>query len=178
MSESIELESRVPSKYTGKRFDQIVALLFPEYSRSRLTTWIKEGAILVDGKVLKPREKLYGGEKILIEAVLENMDVHEAEEMALDIVYEDDAVLVVNKPAGMVVHPGHGNYSGTLINALTFHFENLEKFFQERNVPRKKFHVPRTFSRNFFQFLRHHRHCVIVHLLWTILDVSLRLKIV
>ncbi len=121
MSENIELESRVPSEYTGKRFDQIVALLFPEYSRSRLTAWIKEGAILVDGKQLKPREKLYGGEKIMIEAVLEDMEAHEGEEMALDIVYEDDDIMVINKPAGLVVHPAVGHRKGTLLNGLLYH---------------------------------------------------------
>ena len=121
MSENIELESRVPSEYTGKRFDQIVALLFPEYSRSRLTAWIKEGAILVDGKQLKPREKLYGGEKIMIEAVLEDMEAHEGEEMPLDIVYEDDDIMVINKPAGLVVHPAVGHRKGTLLNGLLYH---------------------------------------------------------
>ncbi len=121
MSENIELESRVPSEYTGKRFDQIVALLFPEYSRSRLTAWIKDGAILVDGKQLKPREKLYGGEKIMIEAVLEDMESHEGEEMPLDIVYEDDDIMVINKPAGLVVHPAVGHRNGTLLNGLLYH---------------------------------------------------------
>ncbi|EPJ46208.1 MAG: pseudouridine synthase [Osedax symbiont Rs1] len=121
MSENIELESRVPSEYTGKRFDQIVALLFPEYSRSRLTAWIKDGAILVDGKQLKPREKLYGGEKIMIEAVLEDMESHEGEDMPLDIVYEDDDIMVINKPAGLVVHPAVGHRNGTLLNGLLYH---------------------------------------------------------
>jgi 23S rRNA pseudouridine1911/1915/1917 synthase len=118
MSEKIELEARVPSEYTGKRFDQVVALLFAEFSRSRLTLWIKEGAILVDGKELKPREKLYGGEKIVVNAMVEDMEVHEAEDIPLDIVYEDDDIMVVNKPAGLVVHPAVGNRTGTLLNGL------------------------------------------------------------
>jgi len=122
MSEKIELEARVPSEYTGKRFDQVVALLFSEYSRSRLTQWIKEGAILVDGKVLKPREKLYGGEKIVVDAMIEDMEVHEAEDIPLDIVYEDDDILVVNKPAGLVVHPAVGNRTGTLLNGLLHYY--------------------------------------------------------
>ncbi|MFT5708668.1 MAG: 23S rRNA pseudouridine1911/1915/1917 synthase [Oceanospirillaceae bacterium] len=122
MSENIELEHRVPSEYTGKRFDQILAILFPEYSRSRLTTWIKEGWVLVDGKQLKPREKLYGGEKIMIDAVLEDLEVHEGENIPIDIVYEDDDILVVNKPAGLVVHPAVGNRSGTLLNALLYYY--------------------------------------------------------
>lgn len=122
MSEHIELDSRVPSEYTGKRFDQILPLLFPDYSRSRLTAWIKEGAVLVDGKQLKPREKLYGGEVINIDVVIEDMEHHEAEDIPLDIVYEDEHILVVNKPAGLVVHPAVGNRTGTLLNALLFHF--------------------------------------------------------
>jgi len=122
MSERIELEARVPSDYTGKRFDQVVALLFSEYSRSRLTQWIKEGAILVDGKELKPREKLYGGEKIVVDAMIEDMEVHEAEDIPLDIVYEDDDILVVNKPAGLVVHPAVGNRTGTLLNGLLHYY--------------------------------------------------------
>ncbi len=122
MSENIELESRVPSEYTGKRFDQVVALLFPEYSRSRLTLWIKEGAILVDGKQLRPREKLYGGEKIRVDAIVEDNDVHEAEDIPIEIIYEDDDILVVNKPAGLVVHPAVGNRSGTLLNALLHYY--------------------------------------------------------
>lgn len=122
MSEKIELEARVPSEYTGKRFDQVVALLFAEFSRSRLTLWIKEGAILVDGKELKPREKLYGGEKIVVNAMVEDMEVHEAEDIPLDIVYEDDDIMVVNKPAGLVVHPAVGNRTGTLLNGLLHYY--------------------------------------------------------
>ncbi|EPJ54928.1 MAG: pseudouridine synthase [Osedax symbiont Rs2] len=122
MSEKIELESRVPSEYTGKRLDQVLALQFPEYSRSRLTAWIKDGAVLVDGKNVRPREKLYGGEKIQINAVIEDMEVHLAEDIAIEIIYEDDDILVVNKPAGLVVHPAVGNRTGTLLNALLHHF--------------------------------------------------------
>jgi 23S rRNA pseudouridine1911/1915/1917 synthase len=122
MSEHIELEGRVPSEYTGKRFDQILPLLFPDYSRSRLTAWIKEGAVLVDGKQEKPREKLYGGELITINVVIEDMENHEGEDIPLDIVYEDDHILIVNKPAGLVVHPAVGNRTGTLLNALLFHY--------------------------------------------------------
>lgn len=125
MSEHIELEGRVPSDYTGKRFDQILPLLFPDYSRSRLTSWIKEGAVLVDGKKLKPREKLYGGEVITIDVVIEDLENHEAEDIDIEVVYEDDHILVLNKPAGLVVHPAVGNRTGTLLNALLFHYPNI-----------------------------------------------------
>lgn len=122
MSEQIELEARVPSDLTGKRLDQVLAILFSEYSRSRLTAWVKDGAVFVDGKVVKPREKLYGGENIVIEAVIENLEEHKAEDMPLDIVYEDDDIMIVNKPAGLVVHPAVGHRSGTLLNGLLHHF--------------------------------------------------------
>ncbi len=125
MSEHIELEGRVPSEYTGKRFDQILPLLFSDYSRSRLTAWIKEGAVLVDGKQLKPREKLFGGEVISIDVVIEDLENHEPEDIDIEVVYEDDHILIVNKPAGLVVHPAVGNRTGTLLNALLFHYPNI-----------------------------------------------------
>ncbi|QEQ97996.1 23S rRNA pseudouridine(1911/1915/1917) synthase RluD [Neptunomonas concharum] len=125
MSEKIELEAIVPGEHTGKRLDQVVALLFSDFSRSRLQAWIKEGAITVDGKQVKPREKLYGGENIVIQATIEAMEGHEGEDIPLDIVYEDDDILVVNKPAGLVVHPAAGHRSGTLMNALLHHYPDI-----------------------------------------------------
>ncbi len=125
MSEKIELEAIVPGEHTGKRLDQVVALLFSDFSRSRLQAWIKEGAITVDGKQVKPREKLYGGENIVIQATIEAMEGHEGEDIPLDIVYEDDDILVVNKPAGLVVHPAAGHRSGTLMNALLHHHPDI-----------------------------------------------------
>ncbi len=125
MSEKIELEAIVPGEHTGTRLDQVVALLFSDFSRSRLQAWIKEGAITVDGKQVKPREKLYGGENIVIQATIEAMEGHEGEDIPLDIVYEDDDILVVNKPAGLVVHPAAGHRSGTLMNALLHHYPDI-----------------------------------------------------
>lgn len=125
MSEKIELEAIVPGEHTGKRLDQVVALLFSDFSRSRLQAWIKEGAITVDGKQVKPREKLYGGENIVIQATIEAMEGHEGEDIPLDIVYEDDDILVLNKPAGLVVHPAAGHRSGTLMNALLHHYPDI-----------------------------------------------------
>lgn len=122
MSEQIELEGRVPTDMTGKRLDQILAQLFPDYSRSRLTAWIKEGAVRVDGKQVRPREKLFGGENVTISTIIEDQDEHLPEAMDLDIVYEDDDILVVNKPAGLVVHPAVGHRNGTLLNGLLHHF--------------------------------------------------------
>ena len=125
MSEKIELEVIVPGELTGKRLDQIVAKLFSEFSRSRLQSWIKDGYVTVDGQQAKTREKLYGGERIVVNATVEPMEEHLAEDIPLDIIYEDDDILVVNKPAGLVVHPAVGNRTGTLLNALLHHFPDI-----------------------------------------------------
>lgn len=125
MSEKIELEVVVPGELTGKRLDQVVAQLFSEYSRSRLQSWIKDGFVTVDGKHAKIREKLYGGERIRVDATVEPIETHAGEDIPLDIVYEDDDILVVNKPAGLVVHPAVGHRSGTLLNALLHHFPDI-----------------------------------------------------
>ena len=121
MSEEINLSVEVPADLGGYRLDQAMAKLFPEYSRSRLQSWIKKGELLVDGKQLRPRDKLVGGETIEVGAQLEAEERWEPEAIALDIVYEDDDILVINKPAGLVVHPAAGHQSGTLLNALLHH---------------------------------------------------------
>lgn len=108
----------VTDAMVGKRLDQAVAELFPDYSRSRLQGWIKEGALTVDGAVKRPRDKLLGGEEVAINAELEVIDQYKAVEMDLDIVYEDDDILVINKPAGLVVHPAAGHWDDTLLNGL------------------------------------------------------------
>jgi 23S rRNA pseudouridine1911/1915/1917 synthase len=109
------------------RLDQALAQLFPDYSRGRLTKWIKSGNVLVNGKVLKPKETVIGGENIAISAEIETVDESwSAEAIALDIIHEDDSVIILNKPAGMVVHPGAGNQDGTLVNALLHHCPQLE----------------------------------------------------
>ena len=125
MSEKIELEAIVSGEFSGKRLDQVVAQLFSDYSRSRLQEWIKDGAITVDGKPSKPREKMFGGERIALRAELEAIEGHEGENIPLEIVYEDDDILVVNKPAGLVVHPAVGHRTGTLMNALLYHIPDI-----------------------------------------------------
>ena len=107
------------------RLDQCLAEIFPDYSRSKLQTWIKAGRVLVNGVALKGREKLDGGEEIEMDAEAEVVLENDAEDIPLDIVYEDDALLIVNKPAGLVVHPAVGNWHGTLVNALLNHEPNL-----------------------------------------------------
>jgi 23S rRNA pseudouridine1911/1915/1917 synthase len=108
----------VSDRSAGRRFDAVLAELFPEFSRSRLAEWIKAGDALLDGKTVRPRDLVRGGEAVQLQAVLEVQTHSLPEDIALDIVYEDAEVFVLNKPAGLVVHPGAGNPTGTLVNAL------------------------------------------------------------
>jgi 23S rRNA pseudouridine1911/1915/1917 synthase len=127
MTEQLVLNDIIPDELAGMRLDQALAQLFPDYSRGRLTKWIKSGNVLVNGKVLKPKETVIGGENIAISAEIEAVDESwSAEAIALDIIHEDDSVIILNKPAGMVVHPGAGNQDGTLVNALLHHCPQLE----------------------------------------------------
>jgi len=121
----IRHDATVPLSAAGRRFDQTVAEMFPDYSRSRLTAWIKAGAVTLDGAVAPPRQLLRGGEKVQVEAELETEVELEPEAIALDIVHEDDYLLVLNKPVGLVVHPGAGNPAGTVLNALLHHDPKL-----------------------------------------------------
>ncbi len=126
MSEHVSLAANVPDLLVGKRLDRAIAEMFPDFSRMRLKEWILAGHVSVDGKVVtKPRAKLIGGEDITIEAEIEEAVTYAPEDIPLDIVYEDDHILVVNKPTGLVVHPGAGNSDGTLLNALLFHFPDI-----------------------------------------------------
>ena len=118
MTDKVQLTAIVTDAMVGKRLDQAVAELFPDYSRSRLQGWIKEGALTVDGAAKRPRDKLLGGEEVVINAELEVIDQYKAVEMDLNIVYEDDDILVINKPAGLVVHPAAGHWDDTLLNGL------------------------------------------------------------
>lgn len=108
----------LPPDLAGLRLDQALARLLPQYSRSRLQGWIDAGAVRVDGRQLRVRDKVVGGEKVIIEARVEAEVRVTAEEIPLDIVFKDRALLVINKPAGLVVHPGAGNAAHTLQNAL------------------------------------------------------------
>jgi len=100
--------------------------MFPDYSRSRLKAWLLDGAVLVDGAPWRPRDRVQGGETVVV-TVIADAAVHAAPEaMPLDVVFEDDDLLVINKPAGLVVHPGAGNARGTLMNGLLAHAPQLE----------------------------------------------------
>ena len=127
MSDRIRLSALVAAENGGQRLDQLAAQLFSEYSRSRLQSWIKDGSLTVDGRAMRPRDILYGGEKLELEAELEDQGDWQPEAIDLNIVYEDHAVLVINKPAGLVVHPAAGHHDGTLLNALLHHAPELAK---------------------------------------------------
>ncbi len=110
-------------EHAGKRLDVVLATLFPEYSRSRLKIWIEQGQVLVNGKTVKPKTRVLGDEELQLSVQrIESEQKCFAEDIPLDIIYQDEAIIVVNKPAGLVVHPAAGHYSGTLQNAL-LHFD-------------------------------------------------------
>ena len=116
----------IPPGLAGLRLDQALARMFPEHSRSRLQLWVREGRVTVDERPADAKRKVRGGERVAVAAAAEAPDSRgEAEAIALAVVYEDDALLVVDKPAGLVVHPGAGNRRGTLMNALLYHAPRL-----------------------------------------------------
>ena len=111
----------------GERLDKVLAGSLPDYSRNRLKTWVEAGAVMVDGKVTKARYLLRGGESIRVfPQEMPEQFAFSPEDIPLDVVYEDDAMIVINKPAGLVVHPAAGNWSGTLLNGLLFRYPELK----------------------------------------------------
>ncbi|PKF79366.1 23S rRNA pseudouridine(1911/1915/1917) synthase RluD [Vibrio sp. vnigr-6D03] len=126
MAQQIELTSTVKDSQLGQRLDQAVAELFTDFSRSRLKEWLLGGKIQVNGEVItKPRVKVMGGEEIVLQAELEDEERWEAQDIPLDIVYEDDDIIVINKPRDFVVHPGAGTPDGTVLNALLHHYPDI-----------------------------------------------------
>lgn len=125
MSVTVSLNASVPLELAGARLDQAAAQLFPEYSRERLKDWIKDGRLTVEGKSGKPKDKVAGGEALVLLAELESETEALPQDIPLNILFEDDDLLVLDKPAGLVVHPGAGNPDGTLMNALLFHCPDL-----------------------------------------------------
>ncbi|HSX72184.1 23S rRNA pseudouridine(1911/1915/1917) synthase RluD [Pseudomonas subflava] len=126
----IQLTAEVPSDLGGQRLDQVAAQLFDEYSRSRLSAWIKDGRLTVDGAVIRPRDIVHSGAVLSLEAEQEAQGEWVAQDIPLNIVYEDEHILVIDKPAGLVVHPAAGHADGTLLNALLHHVPDII------NVPR------------------------------------------
>ncbi|CAM4269914.1 23S rRNA pseudouridine(1911/1915/1917) synthase RluD [Vreelandella rituensis] len=125
MPRILEAKHRVPDTLAGSRLDQVAVELFDGHSRERLKGWIKTGELSVDGQQAKPKDKLHGGEYLALHATLEDDTRFEAEDIPLSIVFEDEHVIVIDKPAGLVVHPAAGNASGTLLNALLHHCPTL-----------------------------------------------------
>ncbi|WP_379971900.1 23S rRNA pseudouridine(1911/1915/1917) synthase RluD [Edwardsiella ictaluri] len=126
MAQQVQLTATVTESQLGQRLDQALAELFPDYSRSRIKEWILEGRVSVNGVIInKPKEKVLGGEHIAIDALIEEENRWEAQDIALDIVYEDEDILVINKPRDLVVHPGAGNPDGTVLNALLHHYPQI-----------------------------------------------------
>ena len=125
------LEFQVPTEHGGLRLDQVLVKLLPEYSRSRLQDWIEQGLVTLNGKAASVKQKVWGGETVRVTPQIHPSEQpYQAEDIPLDIVYEDDAIIVIDKHVGLVVHPGSGNWEGTMLNALLHHAPQLA------NVPR------------------------------------------
>ena len=125
MSEA--LQKTVPAELSGQRLDRALASMFPEYSRSRLKSWLLQGFITVDEQAMRPRDAVVGGESVLLQPQPETSVISAPEALELDIIFADEDCLVVNKPAGLVVHPGTGNPHGTLLNGLLHHVPELDQ---------------------------------------------------
>ncbi|XKM12864.1 23S rRNA pseudouridine(1911/1915/1917) synthase RluD [Orbaceae bacterium ac157xtp] len=127
----LSLSAELPHEQLGMRLDQALAEQFTQYSRTRIKDWIINGHVTVNGHVVdKPKERILGGELIEINTEIEEENNHIAQDIALNIVYEDDDILVINKPRDLVVHPGAGNPNGTILNALLHHYP------ESANIPR------------------------------------------
>jgi 23S rRNA pseudouridine1911/1915/1917 synthase len=121
----------IPQDMAGERLDKALASFLPDYSRNRLKAWVEAGAVMVDGKVTKARYLLHGGESIKVfPQEMPEQFAFSPEDIPLDVVYEDSSIIVINKPPALVVHPAAGNWSGTLLNGLLFHYPEL------KNLPR------------------------------------------
>lgn len=127
MTEKIQQTFIIPDHLGGMRLDQALATFLPQFSRTQIQEWIKSGDITVDNKKWKSRDTILGGETISIDAMRKVQPVWDAQPIDLNIIYEDEAIIVINKPAGMVVHPAAGNFENTLLNALLHHAPNLQQ---------------------------------------------------
>jgi 23S rRNA pseudouridine1911/1915/1917 synthase len=117
-----DIRVTVPDDFAGLRLDQALARLLPEFSRSRLARWVRDHQVRIDGETALPSERLRGGETIDVAPEADARALaDQPQKMPLEIIYEDETLLVINKPPGLVVHPGSGNWSGTLLNALLSH---------------------------------------------------------
>ena len=120
------IQLTIPHEYGGLRLDQALAKLLPEYSRSRLQSWIEQGLVTLNGAEAAIKQKVWGGEAAQLTPQMDPSEQpYEAEDIPLNIVYEDESIIIINKPVGLVVHPGSGNWTGTLLNALLHHAPKL-----------------------------------------------------
>ncbi len=120
----IQLQAIIPVELAGKRLDQAIAIIFPDYSRTRLQEWIKGQHVTVNGQFVQPRHRVLGGEIIHINAEMPIETHWNPSQISMYIIYEDDSLLVINKPAGLVVHPAAGHYQNTLANAILHYLPN------------------------------------------------------
>ncbi len=115
----------IPNRLIGQRIDAAMAQMLPNYSRAKITHWIRSGDALIHHKTFKPKEKILGGEVVALSIKTEKTNAWLAEDIAIDVVYEDEAIIVINKLVGLVTHPGAGNWTGTLANALLHYDSSL-----------------------------------------------------
>jgi len=127
MTQLIEQQAEVTGELAGRRLDLVAAELFPDFSRAKLQQWLKEGLLTRNGKPVKPKDKAQIGDRLVLEAEQEQQVSDRPQDLELDVVFEDDSLLVINKPAGMVVHPAAGHADGTLLNAVLYHCPQLEE---------------------------------------------------
>ena len=126
MSQHIELTGEFQDHQFGQRLDQALAELFPDYSRTRIKEWILQDRVTLDGQVANtPREKVVAGQQVHVDVELEDDTRWDAQNIDLNIVYEDEHILVIDKPAGLVVHPGAGTPDGTILNALLHRYPGI-----------------------------------------------------
>jgi 23S rRNA pseudouridine1911/1915/1917 synthase len=125
MTQTIHLSVSIPEHLDGLRLDRALAELVPDYSRSRLQQWIRDGQVTLDNRVSRVRERVRCGDTVRIDAEITGESAFAAQAIGLDLIYEDDQLLVINKPPGLVVHPAAGNPDGTLLNALLHHDPRL-----------------------------------------------------
>lgn len=122
ISKTVKAEHVVVESEAGQRIDKLASALFAEHSRAQLQEWLKTEQLTVNHQSIKPKYRVKKGDNIRLQAELQGHSADKPENIALDVVYEDDSVVVINKPVGMVVHPGAGNWEGTLVNALLYHY--------------------------------------------------------
>ena len=117
----------VPQFLAGERLDKALSRLYPQHSRARLQSWIKAGRVVVDNRILRQKDTVTPGQSIVITPIFEPEQRHQGEAIPLDILFEDEEILIINKPAGLTVHPGAGNPEHTLLNALLYYHGGLER---------------------------------------------------